>query len=428
MADVGVEDRSIMLEAEPPSDGRQPRRLRAVPARAAVRALGRRLSWGSLVVEDQAGTMSLGSGQPAAQVQVHDAGTYGAVLRHGSVGLGQCYVDGWWDCDDLTTMLRVLVANRGAVGRARDRMGRAAGVVADPVRRLRPRRRPPTEDRADVRAHYDIGNDFFALMLDPTMSYSCAVFERPDMSLEEASTAKLDRICRKLSLVPGDHVLEIGTGWGGFAVHAASRFGCRVTSTTISAEQYAYATKCVAELGLSDRVTIVEEDYRDLRGTYDKLVSIEMIEALDWRLVDGFFEKCAGLLRADGLMALQAITIADASFDRAKNARDFVKTFVFPGSCLPSVTSIAEANVRAGMRIVDLEDIGRHYAETLRRWRLEVEHRRAEIEALGYGQRFQRMWRLYLSYCEAAFLERHVSDVQIVLAKPAWRPPLLLRS
>ncbi|HLM97212.1 MAG TPA: cyclopropane-fatty-acyl-phospholipid synthase family protein [Acidimicrobiales bacterium] len=411
-------------------DGKSRARGRSGPAarlgRRAASIVGRTLSSGTILVEDETGDLRLGRAEPRVRVRVHDPRAYGSVLRRGSIGLGQSYVDGWWDCDDLTEFVRVLVRNRRVIGDAQDRFGRVTSILTDPFRRLW--RRSPTADRRDVRAHYDIGNQFFCRMLDPTMSYSCALFERPDMTLEEASIAKLNRICRKLALSPTDHVVEIGTGWGGFAIHAATHFGCRVTSTTISAEQYTYASKEVADLGLSDRVTILQQDYRDLRGQYDKLVSIEMIEAVDWPLLDTFFKRCARLLRADGLMALQAITIADRSYDRAKNDRDFIKAFIFPGGCLPSVKAIAASVAKTDMLLVDLEDIGPHYAETLRRWRGNVDERRSEIEDLGFDERFLRLWRLYLSYCEAAFIERHVSDVQIVMAKPGWRPPLLLRS
>jgi cyclopropane-fatty-acyl-phospholipid synthase len=394
-------------------------------ARTAALALGRRLTWGTLVVEDAAGTVRLGASDPQVGVRVHHPGTYGAVLRHGSVGLGRSYIDGWWDSEDLTGLVRVLVRNRAAGGSVMDRAGQAVAVVTDPFRRLR--RRPPSADQRDVRAHYDIGNELFSLMLDPTLSYSCALFERPGMTLKEASLAKFDRICRKLDLSPADDVLEIGTGWGGFAVHAATHYGCRVTTTTVSAEQYAHAKEWIARAGLAGRVTLLQEDYRNLSGHYDKLVSIEMVEAVDWRLLGTYFRTCARLLRPEGLMALQAITIADRSYERAKNSRDFVKAFVFPGSCLVSVGSLAKAAATTDLRIIDLEDIGRHYAETLRHWRDNVDAHQREIEALGFDRRFLRMWRLYLSYCEAAFLERHISDVQLVLAKPAWPAPLLVR-
>ena len=407
-----------------PPPARYPAAARLV--RTAARTFGRRLAWGTVVVEDAAGTIRLGTRDPEVRVRLHHPGTYGALLRHGSVGLGRSYLDGWWDCDDLTGLVRILVRNRGAAGSLRDRVGQATSVATDTARRLR--RPSPAADRRDVRSHYDIGNELFSLMLDPTMSYSCALFERPGMTLEEASRAKLDRICRKLNLSAADHVLEIGTGWGGFAVHAAARYGCRVTTTTVSAEQYAHAKDWVARAGLSERVTVLQEDYRALRGQYDKLVSIEMVEAVDWRLLGTYVRKCASLLRPDGLMALQAITIADQSYERAKNSQDFIKAFIFPGSCLPSVGSLARAAAKTDLRIVDLEDIGRHYAETLRRWRENVDEHEGEIEALGFDARFLRMWRLYLSYCEGAFLERHISDVQLILAKPAWQAPLLVRS
>lgn len=399
--------------------------LTARLARGVAAGLGRHLAWGSIVLQDQVGELRLGHGDPQACVRVHRPAAYEALLRHGSVGLGRSYLDGWWDSDDLTDLVRILVHNRGMAGRVRDRAGQAAAVVMDPLRRLH--RRTPATDRRDVRAHYDIGNGLFALMLDPTLSYSCALFERPDITLEEASLAKLDRICRKLDLSPADHVVEIGTGWGGFAVHAATRYGCRVTSATISAEQHAHASEWVERAGLSDRVTILQEDYRNLDGQYDKLVSIEMVEAVDWRLLDTYFRTCSGLLRPHGLMALQAITIADQSYERAKSSEDFIKAFIFPGGCLPSVSSLARSSGRADLRIVDLEDIGCHYAETLRRWRGNVDRQQQQILELGFDERFLRMWRLYLSYCEAAFLERHISDVQLVLAKPEWRPPLLVR-
>jgi len=259
-------------------------------------------------------------------------------------------------------------------------------------------------------------------MLDDTMAYSCAVFEDPSMSLGEASAAKLERICRKLSLGPGDHVVEIGSGWGSFAVHAARRFGCRVTTTTISDAQYEYTAKLVVDAGLGDLVTVCNQDYRDLDGVYDKLVSIEMIEAVGWRELDTFFSTCARLLRPDGTMALQAIVIEDRSYERAKTRHDLVKRLIFPNGCLPSIEAISRSTTAASdLRIVNLEDIGRHYAETLRRWRANLEVNAGAVEALGLGETFSRLWHMYLCYCEAAFLERHISDVQVILARQGWR-------
>jgi cyclopropane-fatty-acyl-phospholipid synthase len=388
-----------------------------------VKRLGRRIRHGTIVVIDDSGERILGSGSPTVRVTVHDQRAFWALIRSGSVGLGSSYVNGWWDCDDLTVLVQLLERNVDGVGRRLDRWARAVAPVSD-----RFRRRIITDknrDRANVRAHYDLGNEFFAQMLDESMSYSCAFFEDPSMSLAEASEAKLERICRKLALGPSDHVVEIGSGWGSFAVHAAARFGARVTTTTISDTQYEYTAKRVADAGLGDRVTVCNQDYRDLGGVYDKLVSIEMIEAVGWRQLDTFFATCARLLRPEGLMALQAIVIEDGSYERAKDHDDLVKRLIFPGGFLPSIEAISRSVTSStDLRIVDLEDIGRHYAETLRRWRTNVEAHAAQIDDLGLGEAFSRLWHIYLCYCEAAFLERHVSDVQVILARATWRGPL----
>ena len=391
-----------------------------------LRAMASRIRGGSLTLVDDAGTHRFGSGLPEATMVIHDRSVYAAVLTEGSVGFGRTYADGLWDCDDLTSLVRVLSLGLRPVTDVQDRVGQWWGSATDWARRLRP---PDREtDRSNIRSHYDLSNEFFALMLDETMMYSAAVFETPDMSLADAQRAKLDRLCAKLDLGPDDHVVEIGTGWGGFAVHAAHHYGCRVTTTTISDAQFAYASKRVADAGLADRVTVLDWDYRDLSGTYDKLVSIEMIEAVDWRQYDTFFGTCSSLLRPDGLMALQAITVDDRSFERAKNGSEFVVELIFPGGCIPSVESIARSLRRStSLTVVDLEDIGRHYVETLRRWHQQVEAHRAEITALGLDARFQRLWDLYLCYCEGAFAERHISDVQMVMAMPDWRPPLMHR-
>jgi cyclopropane-fatty-acyl-phospholipid synthase len=388
-----------------------------------AKALARRMRCGTIVLVDEAGAHRFGSDEPTVRVTVHDPRVYRALIRSGSVGLGSSYVDGWWDCDDVTTLVRVLERNLAGFGRVADRIGRAVAPVLAPVHHVG--LTDKDRDRLNVRAHYDLGNEFFELMLDETMAYSCAFFEDPTMSLAEASKAKLDRICRKLGLGPNDDVVEIGSGWGSFAVHAASRFGCRVTTTTISDAQYEYAAKRVVDTGLKDLVTVRNEDYRDLDGVYDKLVSIEMIEAVGWRQLDTFFLTCAGLIRPEGLMGLQAIVIDDRSYERSKGRDDLVKRLVFPGAFLPSIEAIARSiTARTDLRIVDLEDIGRHYAETLRRWRENVEDNAGAVGALGLGEAFDRLWHIYLCYCEAAFLERHVSDVQIVLARSQWRGQL----
>jgi cyclopropane-fatty-acyl-phospholipid synthase len=308
-----------------------------------------------------------------------------------------------------------------------DRIRRALTPVREPWQRGRAllERNTPLRSRDDIAAHYDLGNPLFELMLDETMMYSSAIFERRDMSLADASRAKLERICDKLDLGPSDHVLEIGTGWGGFAVHAASTRGCRVTTTTLSKEQREFALARVREAGLADRVTVLLDDYRELTGRFDKLVSIEMIEAVGWKDFGTYFERCAALLSPDGVMVLQAITIDDRLYDVEKAQRSFMNSLIFPNGCLPSVEVIAR-NVarRSDLRMVDLEDITPHYAETLRRWRANVDAHEERIRALGYDERFLRLWRLYLSFCEAGFTERRIGNVQIVLAKPRWRGQL----
>jgi len=395
-------------------------------AALAVRAVARNLRGGTLVLREAGVDHRFGAGDPVATVTIHDRRAYRALVGSGSVGLAQSYVDGWWDCDSPTALVQLLIRNLGHAMRVADRAGRLTGRVSAPLRRVRPADR--VADRRNVRAHYDLGNEFFELMLDETMAYSCAVFDGPDVSLREASTAKLDRVCRKLGLGPNDHVVEIGTGWGSFAVYAASTFGCEVTTTTVSDAQYTYATKRVAEAGLARQVTVLDQDYRDLEGTYDKLVSIEMIEAVGWQQLDTFLSTCSHLLRDDGLMALQMIVVGDSSYERAKRHQDFIKRLIFPGGCLHSVEAVARSAARAtDLRIVDLEDIGCHYAETLRRWRANLRAHGPEVAALDLGERFQRLWDFYLCYCEAAFAERHVTDVQIVLAKRAWRGALVTR-
>lgn len=395
-------------------------------ARHTALAAGTRGEGGTVEVVEAGRTYRLGTDDPVTRVEVHDPRAYAALLRAGSVGLGASYVAGWWDAEDLTTFVRVLFRRTRRLRAGLDRLGRAVGGVLDvPARLAAPGR---ADDKANVRAHYDVSNEFFALMLDETMTYSCGLFERPDSSLRDAQMAKIDRLCSKLDLRPTDHLVEIGSGWGSFALHAAKRYGARVTTTTISEAQRSYVDRRVAEAGLADRVTVLGEDWRDLRGRFDKLVSVEMIEAVDWRHHDEFLAVCAKLLADDGLAALQAIVIDDRSFERAKRHEDFIRRMIFPGGCLPSVASITASLARAtDLRVVDLEDIGRHYAETLSRWAANLDSHEIEVQRLGVGVAFRRLWALYLAYCEAAFLERHVSDVQVVLAKPSWRARLATR-
>ena len=354
-----------------------------------------------------------------AEIEVRSPLFYRQLLR-GSVGLCDSYLDGQWECSDLVAMTRIAARNAGAL----DRLRRfAAPALAPAQRSLRwLQRNTPRRSRRQIEAHYDLGNELFGLFLDETMSYSCAIFESPQATLREASLAKLDRICRRLALQAEDHVVEIGTGWGGFALHAASRYGCRVTTTTISREQHAYASRRVAEAGLSDRVTVLAQDYRALDGRYDKLVSIEMIEAVGWQYFPAFFRRCSRLLRDDGAMLLQAIVIDDRAYEVEKASRSFINTQIFPGGCLPSLKVISRTvNRVTDMRAVHLEDISGHYTRTLSAWRERFLAARERVGELGYDERFRRLWELYLCWCEGGFAEQRIRDVQLLLAKPGWR-------
>jgi len=351
---------------------------------------------------------------------VRDPRAWRMVLTGGSAGLGEAYLEGMWEADDLTTVLRILSRATRRADTPRSSIHRATGPVTDAVRRLR--RQDKHRDRTNIQAHYDLGNDFFEHFLDPTMMYSAAVFPTWDAPLEDASREKLDRLCRLLDLRAGERVVEIGTGWGGFAVHAARHHGALVTTTTISAEQHAYAVERVAREGLSDRITVLHDDYRDLTGTYDKIVSIEMIEAIGHQYYDTYFAKCSELLAPHGAMLLQAITIADQRYERARRSVDFIQRYIFPGSCIPSVAALSTAIARASdLRLFHLDDIGPHYATTLAHWRQNLRANLARVRSLGYGEEFIRMWEYYFCYCEGGFMERVIGDVQMLLVKPGNR-------
>jgi len=384
---------------------------------------------GTLTVTDSRGTATFGTTDESARpmhaaVTVHDPRLYARLLRQGSVGLGESYADGWWDVDDLTAFLRLAHRSLTRTHGARDRARRVLAPVVDPISR---RRSPDRQrDAKNVRAHYDLGNELFRHVLDDTMMYSCAVFDSPDDSLETASLAKLDRLARVLQLGPGDRILEIGTGWGGFAIHAATRYGCHVTTTTISQEQFEFARDRVRSAGLEHLVTVRADDYRDIHEKFDKVVAIEMIEAVDWREYDTFFARCRDLLSENGLLAMQAIVVPDASFERTKHATDFIKAAIFPGGCLPSIAALTAAangsgaDGAGGLELVHLDDIGPHYGETLRRWRANLEQAQDELATVGFDERFARLWKFYFSYCEAGFDERYISVVQLAYAAPGW--------
>ena len=388
-------------------------------ARRIVLGLLAHLRDGQLTIVEGKQRITLGRGNPQATVEVRSPRVWPLLLQ-GSRGMAEAYTEGLWAAPDLTAVVRVAARNVTGLDQWRRRLA-PARIPLQTVRGIRSRN-TRARSRRSIAAHYDLGNEFFSLMLDETMMYSSAYFPRRGMTLAEASRAKLELVCHQLDLRADDHVLEIGTGWGGFAVHAARTRGCRVTTTTISREQYEYAQSRVRAAGVADRVTVLCEDYRDLRGSYDKLVSIEMIEAVGWRDFDTFFERCSSLLAEHGSMLLQTIVIDDRAYAVEKASRSFIRTHIFPNGCLPSLEVIARCVARhTDMRTVALKDLSSHYAETLRRWRANFEAAGTRLEDLGYDERFRRLWRMYLAYCEAGFVERRIGVVQTHLAKPQWR-------
>jgi cyclopropane-fatty-acyl-phospholipid synthase len=387
--------------------------------RRAIGAILSRLRVGSVTIAENGTTRTYGSGEPSAFVEIHSPRVWAAVL-HGSRGLAESYADGLWDSPDPADVIRLCALNMEPA----DRLRRLFAPLRAPLRRAGGIGRRNTRSRAReaIAAHYDRGNEMFELMLDPTMTYSCGFYESPDSTLEQAQVAKLERICRKLDLRPDDHLLEIGTGWGSLAVHAAREYGCRVTTTTLSQQQFSHVQDLVARLGLGDRITLLLEDYRDLRGRYDKLVSIEMIEAVGWRDFGTFFKRCSELLDRAGTMLLQAIAIDDRAYAVEKDSASFIRQVIFPDGCLPSVDVISTCVTReTDMRFIGLEDISAHYVRTLRAWRTNIEQSADELRRRRFDDHFQRLWRFYLAYCEAGFAERRIRDVQLLLAKPAFR-------
>ena len=350
-------------------------------------------------------------------ITVLDPRFYRHVVLGGSLGAAEAYLRGYWDSVNLTAAMRVLARNAEVLAA----MEKGAPLLLKPLRALANRLRNNSRagSRRNIAAHYDLSNEFFSLMLDPTMTYSCGVFDSPGSTLQQASVEKYDRICRRLRLGPADHLLEIGTGWGGFAEHAAVNYGCRVTTTTISEQQYTYSKKRFADASLGDRVTLLKEDYRDLSGQFDKLVSIEMIEAVGERYLPAFFSKCSELLRPDGAMVLQAITIPDYRYDGYRRSVDFIQRYIFPGGFLPSFGKITDClRCRTDLTLLQAEDFGPHYARTLAHWRRNFLGNIERVRSLGFDERFLRMWEYYLCNCEVGFRERKIGVSQMLLTKP----------
>ncbi|HSB96357.1 MAG TPA: cyclopropane-fatty-acyl-phospholipid synthase family protein [Spongiibacteraceae bacterium] len=400
-------------------------------AKKLVLQLLKKIRMGRLTLEDAGEIFEFGDGVDGsdliAHISVHEVSAYRDILLRGSIGSGEAYMLGSWSSPDLTKVVRLIVANRHLMDDMDGRLLTPRKLVTALSRaglRLFHALRNNSKSRAqrNIAAHYDLGNRFFELFLDPTMMYSAAIFPAPDSSLAEASLYKIDRICKQLQLQPGDHLLEIGTGWGGLALHAAQHYGCRVTTTTISREQYEYSKQRIAAAGYADRIELLLRDYRELEGQFDKLVSVEMIEAVGHAYYRAYFEKCASLLKPAGLMLIQAITIADQRYEAARRSVDFIQRYIFPGGCLPSIEVIARHLARyTDLNIVGIDDITQHYARTLQAWRERFVARIDDVRAQGFDEVFVRMWQFYLCYCEGGFRERSIGTQQILMAKPLCR-------
>ncbi|MBL4681957.1 MAG: class I SAM-dependent methyltransferase [Pseudomonadales bacterium] len=376
-----------------------------------------RIDFGQITFIDQGEEIVCGQGQPQTTIVVVDQRFYSSLAFGGAIGGAESYIEGCWTCEQLTDLVRILLRNRSVL-KALDQTAvkKAFFKILHYLNR-------DTEigSKKNIAAHYDLGNKFFELFLDPSLTYSSGIFNYDTQSMEEASVAKLDLICKKLNLNKEDNIIEIGTGWGSFAIHAASHYGCHVTTTTISQQQYNVAKSRVKKAGLEDKITLLKEDYRNLSGTFSKLVSIEMIEAVGLNFLEGYLKKCASLLKPEGSMLIQSITIADQHYEKAKRSVDFIQRYIFPGGALPSVTALTYiATNCTDLRIYALDDITEHYAMTLRRWRERYYKNIEEIKKLGYNNKFLRMWEYYLCYCEGGFDERAIGCIQIEFHKPLY--------
>ncbi|CAH1586252.1 Cyclopropane-fatty-acyl-phospholipid synthase [Vibrio owensii] len=358
------------------------------------------------------------NGEPvAATIEVKHPGFYSRLLQGGSIAAGEAYMDGWWDSPDLTALMKLMALNL----RALDKLEEQGSWLTKLLYKFShwSNRNSEENSRKNIHAHYDLGNNLYGAFLDTNMLYSSALYNHADDSLEQAQINKMDRLCQQLELKPTDHVVEIGTGWGAMAIYMAEQYGCQVTTTTISEEQHAYAEQKIKERGLENRITLLKEDYRNLTGTYDKLVSIEMIEAVGKQFLPSYIKVCESLLKSGGLMAIQAITIADQRYDYYSNNVDFIQKYIFPGGFLPSVTSLTQATTKYSDLVTrDLFDIGLDYAKTLNEWHLRFNRAESEVRSFGYDDRFVRMWRYYLSYCEGGFLARTISAVHMTFQRP----------
>lgn len=392
-------------------------------ARRAIVTILENLNVGALVLEEAGQVTWFGNREDkrvTARIAVKDPAAFLSILRDGSTGAGEAYMLGYWDTPDLLEVVRLFVLNMHTLQDMSKKQPFWRQVAGKMFHALRPN--STIGSRKNIAAHYDLSNDFFSLFLDSTMAYSAGIFKSPEDSLEQASINKFQHICERLQLTPEDHLLEIGTGWGGLAIHAAKNFGCRVTTTTISHEQYLHACQWVKREGLEDKITLLEKDYRELDGKYDKLVSVEMIEAVGVKYYDEYFRTCNSLLKEDGLMLIQAITISDQRFEQSVNSIDFIKRYIFPGGQLPSNAVITDRLAsQTNMQMIGMEDITLDYARTLQAWRERFWQRIDDVRNLGSDEIFIRMWNYYLCFCEGGFRERAIHTAQFLLAKPQFR-------
>lgn len=390
-------------------------------ARSVLTRRLRGLSRGEITLDDSVGVSRFGTGEDLhCSIRVRAPRFFREAVLGGKLSVAETYVRGDWDCDNLTSLFRIFIRNTDTTKGLDRGLARIAGMTHRVFHWLRDN--TPTGSRKNIGAHYDLGNDFFRLWLDDSLAYSSGIFKTKSDSLQDASIEKFDRICRKLDLKKSDHLLEIGSGWGGMALHAAGKYGCRVSTTTISQEQFAATQQRIDGANLTKRIRLLKKDYRDLTGSFDKLVSIEMIEAVGHRYLDTYFRKCGELLKPDGSMVVQAIVMPDSRYAEYTQNVDFIQRYIFPGGCLPSMAAIFKSVGRTtDLRFVHAEDFAPHYAETLRRWRKTFTERLDEVRELGYSEEFIRLWTYYLCYCEAAFEERHIGVMQIQLDKPQCR-------
>ncbi|EAS44133.1 class I SAM-dependent methyltransferase [Photobacterium profundum] len=374
---------------------------------------------GLILIEKEGNTYHVGdqSADLQAQLMINHPGFYKRILTGGSIAAGEAYVDGWWDSPDLTKVVQVLARNLPILDKLEAKVGWMTALAEKISHKIR--RNNKDNARENISAHYDLGNALYSLFLDSKMLYSCAIYRSEQDDLLTAQTHKMDRLCRQLDLKPTDHLLEIGTGWGALATHAAKHYGCRVTTTTISKEQYDWAKECVEQQGLGDKITLLLDDYRDLTGQYDKVVSVEMVEAVGKEYLTTYIKKCQSLLKPGGLLALQTITITDQRYDSYSRGVDFIQKHIFPGGFLPSVTVLVnEMTKQSDFVVRDIKDIGLDYARTLSDWHKAFNQNTDKLAQLGYDQRFVRMWRYYFCYCEGGFLERSISTVQLIASRP----------